>query len=665
MRVKRIVSLVLFCGFAFFNFGFAADTKTAPAPAEPPQTSQSPATPSQTSPAAQAAPQNAAPPEFPAVYELADETIDVTAGNLVEKKHRIVKILSPAAVQRFSTLEFPYDAGSEKLTVDQVKVTDSDGKTKTIAPADIKEYAPFEKLSGFTNFKVVGTQLKDLAPGATLEYSITKTVQPWISGEYWDEIFLQEVDPSPIKHEQISLIEKDGKLATVKGYHLRLPDPQTSHSADTVTRTWTFDNLPPFVQELSMPSPVDVVPRLVISSIKSWDVVTDAFQSQVFKAENRTGVEEVYSSIVKSADPRQKLAAIYNYVSQTIRSLPPVIGDLQKMPRPLDYAQIVKNGYGDSRDKAALLEALLTKAGFNPKIAVLSTAGNGVVSQDEVPAPYVFNRAIVKVDLNGQPVWLDPAIENCPIGYLSPEDQGRNALLLGSGQFVETPIYGPSANLRAVNAKAKIAADGGLDETLEVKAVGADALNMRAVLKNMQLAERQQVVASLAGQVAKSPDIQGIAMDAVDNLSAPLAVGVKFQARAYGTTAGDLTFLTLPVNVLDYLGPILMQNGPRTYPFVLGNTVDEIKHLELTLPAGYKVRTLPKAVQVKDTFGSYTASFAISKNKLLFQSRLTLDKIYYTPKEFQDLQNLIARQAKLETSEVVLQKVTPKVSDAP
>lgn len=604
-----------------------------------------------------------AEPGYPAVFSLIEENIDVTSGVLVEKKHRVIKLISPDAVQRFSTLQFPYEASAEKITVDEVNITGPDGKVRPISPSEFKEFSPFEKYAEFSNFKVLGMQIKDIQPGSILEYATTRTTQPWISGEYWNETFLQELDPIPILKETITLVEKEGKQADVKVVHGSLTQPQVSRTGGVVSRTWTFEKLPPYPQEFSMPSPIDVVPRLVVSTLSGWDKILQAIRSRYFAGGEKTNLDETYQDIVKkSTTPEEKLKAVYAFVDETIRSVPPVIGDFGKVYHPLDLNIVVKQGYGDSRDKSALLALLLTKAGFHPELALLSTVGNGMVLQN-LPLPFSFNRSVVKVDLNGQTFWLDPYVENCPFGYLSPEDQGRQALLLESGKFTETPIYSPAANLREVSAQAKISANGDLEVTLEVKARGADALGMRSVLKSMTSQERQQVVASLASQVASQPQIEAVTMSSIDDSNNPIMLGLKFQVKNYATTAGDLAFLTLPVNILNYLSPILSQNGPRNYPFILGNTVAEVKRLDLTIPSGFKIRTVPKGIKIDNPLGSYAASFTSLKNKLTFQSKLTLNKIEFSPKEFDTLKGLISDKSKIEESKIVLQKGDPRVSE--
>lgn len=630
-QVKNFVRIVI--GFLFLSIGFQAFAE------EKKETQPS-----------QAA--------FQAVFLSVDDVIDATGPALIIKKHRQIKLLSPAAIERFSTLEFP-STPSQQVKVDAINITTPDGISKPVSLDQIKEIQPFEKIPSLNTFKILGVQMKDIAPGSTLEYSLMETDTPWLVGEYWQDIPLQETEPVPIIKEQVSLTEFEGKQADVKLSHGTLPTAQVTKGQGTVTRSWTFEKIPPYIPQMFMPSPMDLIPRLEISTLKGWGKVADAEMSQFFIPLAKADTDKLLADLLKDAKTDdEKMAAVYGFVAQTIRSLPAAVSDLNKIPHPLNFDDILKEGYGDARDKAALLSELLSKIGFTPQIVVLSPISNGAIAAD-FPLPSSMTRPVVKVENKGKTLWFDPYVESSPYGYLPPEDQGRPGLVLPSGTIVETAIYPPSANLRTVKATATLRAGGDLEESLEVKANGADALGIRSVLRNIEDKERQQVLASLAYQLVPGshpPSVQAVTSGAIGDLSAPVTVGLKFEAKNYATVAGDLTLLSMPIGVLDYLKAVLAQPSPRPYPFVLGNTVSQNEHFELTIPDGYRIRTVPQGTKVANAVGSYQAAFTQSKNKLIFNSSLTLDKLEYDPKEFEALKSMIADRAKVEDGKIVLER---------
>lgn len=587
---------------------------------------------------------------------LLQDKIDATSDTITVQEHRIVKILTPAAIQRYGTLQFTYAEPNEKVEINNVQLTTPNGKTTPVSLLDVKESTPLQKFQPFSALKAIELNIKDLKPGETLDYTFTMTNHPWIANAHWQEIFLQDLDP--IQQEQIILTEKDSNQADVQLFHGTLPEAKVSTAPGLITREWDFSSLPAFNPEFSMPPAADVAPRLIISTVKNWQDITQGFQRQFLMPTSDASLNKTLAGIVKKdAKPAETLNAIYSFVAQNIRSLPPDIGgEVEKIPHPLDYDSILNLGIGDCRDKAALLQALLQKAGFNAELALLSTTSNGKVVPS-MPMPFIFNRLIVRVVQDSKVTWLDPYSENAPTGYLPPEDQGQEALFLSNAQFLETPVFPPSANLREINAEAMLSSNGNLKEILSLNATGADGFALRSVLRNIPDQERRQVIASLATQVSHASKVDAVSLSSVENLNAPMALGIKFQAKNYATVIGDLTFLPLPINVLNTFTSILALTGQRQYPFIIGNTIQETKHLELMIPKGYAIRTLPKGKTFENSIGAYQASFSKDSNKLIFESSFTIAKTSVDADEFQKLKDLITNKINLEESKIVLMKV--------
>lgn len=587
---------------------------------------------------------------------LVQDRIDATGSPVVVHEHRIVKIYSPAAIRRFSTLEFTYNVPRETIKLDKVNVIDADGKATSIPPAKAKTISPLAKFPAFKNLRATGLVIKNLKAGSTLDYQFTFTEKPWIAGEYWKEIFLQDVDP--VRQLQIILTERKGKEASVDLFHQASVEPVVHQEEDTVIRQWEFRNIPPYPVEFSMPPPADVAPRLVITTVPNWGALAASFQKTFLEAPMHPEVlESILSSILKNAKTHpEELVALYRYVTENIRSLPEELGgSVGRISHPLDYARIRDEKLGDSRDKAAFFAALLEKAGFHPDLALLSTVGNGEVIQN-LPVPFAFNRMVVRVTDENKTLWFDPYVSGCSFAYFPPEDQGREAFLLSSSQFAETPIFSPDENLREIRVQAEVSSEGNLGEDIAMKVNGADEMGMRAILSQLPDPQRKQVVASVASQIARGPNVQEASLSSLNDLRLPLQLNVKFQAKHYAAQVQDLLLMPLPGNVFNTYASILSQATPRKYPFILGNTMLEEKKLELTIPQGYQLRKMPEGVSVKSSVGSYDATFEQEKSKLIFHSEFLLKKIKVQPEDFQELQKLVANKEKLEATQLVLEK---------
>ena len=115
--------------------------------------------------------------------------------------------------------------------------------------------------------------------------------------------------------------------------------------------------------------------------------------------------EQVASHLSQLSSDEEKLLYLLNFVQDDIRYISLSIGE--NSHRPSKPSDVIKNRYGDCKDKSQLLVRLLEKVGIQAEVALVSTSFNSGVTK-LLPSPGVFNHAIVKVNLDGQDVWLDP-----------------------------------------------------------------------------------------------------------------------------------------------------------------------------------------------------------------------------------------------------------------
>ena len=98
---------------------------------------------------------------------------------------------------------------------------------------------------------------------------------------------------------------------------------------------------------------------------------------------------------------------------------------------PMRPAEVIKRHYGDCKDKATLLVAMLRAAGIKADLALLST-GPGRDVDDSLPGVNRFDHAIVYVPADGAngAIWIDATAEFFSVGSLPYDDEGRKALVI-------------------------------------------------------------------------------------------------------------------------------------------------------------------------------------------------------------------------------------------
>lgn len=188
---------------------------------------------------------------------------------------------------------------------------------------------------------------------------------------------------------------------------------------------WELRDLPAVAQEPSMPAWRAVAGRMAISIIPGrgelrsqqqltwndfglwyWQLASPSLQSDpALEAK----VRELTAG---HDDPWSKMQALAAYTQRSIRYVAIEVGLGGYQPHAV--AQTLTNSYGDCKDKAALLNVMLSRIGVQ-SFLVLTHTDRGVVTPD-FPTLYSFNHEVLAIAL--------PAGLSQDLRRLSPSQAG-------------------------------------------------------------------------------------------------------------------------------------------------------------------------------------------------------------------------------------------------
>lgn len=324
------------------------------------------------------------------------------------------KVLSPAGVQALGQLAFGYNSESEQLTIDYVRVRKPNGQVVATsienAPEASLQIAPDAPM--YTDFRQKHISVAALAPGDILEYKTTvKLAHPLAANQFWMSYSFEKT--AQVEDETL-IIEvpksRDIKLKSSRKY-------TTQESATTRTYTWNGSNQAKAdsAKADTKKAQEDTAPDVQLSTFRSWHEVA-AWYEQLLAP--RIGVTpEIKARMLEltkgATTEEEKARQLYSFVSQNIRYVSLSFGVGRFQPHPA--TDVLRDGYGDCKDKHALLAALLMSAGIK-STAVLIHSQNDL--EPEVPAPSQFDHVITQADIAGKQVFLDSTAGVNPFGFL-------------------------------------------------------------------------------------------------------------------------------------------------------------------------------------------------------------------------------------------------------
>src|SRR5205823_1782186 len=242
--------------------------------------------------------------------------------------------------------------------------------------------------------------------------------------------------------------------------------------------------------------------------------------------------------------------------------------------KPYPVAQTYARRFGDCKDKASLMIALLRAAGIQAEIALVRTRPLGEVAP--LPASIaVFDHAIVhlpKYDL-----WLDGTAEYSG-RELPLEDQGAMALTVdldGAAQLRQIPMSSAADNYTRRTIHAELTSQGLIRFSGSTLTRGEDAPGLR---RDLAVQEQQvDFFRQRLAQVFPAVELDSVAVHGAESLNSD--VSVDFQGTLNASQQGATVTLTsswMPHNYLTALAP----TGTRIQDLVLPSpwtTEEEIR----------------------------------------------------------------------------------------
>jgi transglutaminase-like putative cysteine protease len=477
-------------------------------------------------------------------------------------------------------------------------VTSPSGKRVEVKKQQMFDGAAFADFELYSDSKHRSLSFPGVVPGAIVEHSYELAVENLF---YLDDLFyLQDAVPARLKTLTVRAPSSFPLRLPVIGatpeYNREERDGATAHR-------WQVKDVPAFTKESGMPPEEDLRPRVLISPKEivwgthridagHWDGIA-AFYWELAR-ERMVPTPEVAQRAkgltAEIHEPEQKVRRLYEFVQSKVNyvAIELGIGGLQPHPN----GDVLRLMYGDCKDKATLLIAMLKAVGLRGFPVLILTRDAGLIERDN-PSLH-FNHAIVAVPAEDGYLFMDPTWETVPYGELPWTDQGVAVLVVkedGRGDLVETPLASPERNRRHMNITGAIAPTGAFEGTCVIDAWGQRRVNLAPLLQ-AGATEREDALEDL--MAALSPGAQMKAQEVIPpkGPADPLRLSIRFAIPGFVTRAGAFEVVSPHLGRFPSLTTFAAY-PKRRHPIFFNNLFSDSVETRLTLPVGRTVRRLP------------------------------------------------------------------------
>ncbi|HEU5413039.1 MAG TPA: DUF3857 domain-containing protein [Candidatus Angelobacter sp.] len=569
---------------------------------------------------------------------LADVRVQQLEANGLDRVHvqQLFFIGSDAALDAHRLTEIRYSPSSEILRVIRARDWKPDGKSLDAQDLGDREESD-SSLSMYYDARTRALRFTGLEKGdvVEVEYAMSPALRSSQYGKYFGELvfFAGQAETQLKRYVLIA-----PSTETIYSHAEKVQPPTVLARDENKIFVWESHQVPALLREPRGPGMTELAPYVHVSTFSDWrqlgawyaDLVRPQF------ALDQTLQEKLSALLEGKHNDREKIAAIQDFVLRSTHYVAQEFGIYSYKPYPV--AQTYARRFGDCKDKASLMIALLRAAGIEARLALVRTRSLGSVAA--TPASIaVFNHAIVyipKYDL-----WLDGTADYA-VRELPLDDQGAMALTValdGTAQLRYTPMSRAADNYTRHIIQAQLTSHGTIRFSGSTAARGEDAPGLR-----QELSVREQQLDSWRRDLAQVfPSVQVYSVTVRDEKWAAEeksddSINVDFRGDLSSAPRKRLVSLSstwMPRSYAATLAP----SSTRSQDLVLFAPWTTEEEIHVALPAGARVAELPHDRSITTAFGSLRLHYRKLPGSILVQSKIEFDNTRIAAADYREFRD--------------------------
>lgn len=546
---------------------------------------------------------------FQSAVFLVDEARIVLYPDFAQLAHyrALVKVLDEAGVNRFSTYPMGPSSATSRATLEVARLHKADGKVQDVRSSAGRWSVNFPSL----------------APGDTIEvsYKVEDFQRGALARNFWGHwSFCGQTGTLGSRFVLIAPQGTDLKTAS----HGQAADFVQRDSGAWTIREWSCGERPAISQDKLAQK--DAGDWLDLSTVPGWKQVASWYLD--LSAPRCHPDEELKAKALEltrgASSEDEKIRRLVAFVARDI--------EYQTTPFrtsafiPTAGKQVLEDGYGDCKDKSALLCAMLEAVGLEGQMVLLNTRDQGL--RPVLPSPR-FNHAIALVKTSKGPRFVDPTAADNALLNLPTADQGVRALVIApeSSELVTVPLEPLAASRMDSLSKGRLTGSGALEGNFKLTYTGSLAAMLRGLLSALPPETHEQVLRAMLTSLVGAGTIPGkCQLLGLDKPDAPLVFTMAYRADRHARSAGGYLLVGLPWG--EDFGRTLavlssLRGKPQDVDLIDSRGVRRL-FVELELPPGYVAEAVPPR-KLRNALGGFVLTCTVSGNRLKAQADIDMD----------------------------------------
>lgn len=528
-------------------------------------------------------------------------------GTVVAYYRETLKLFNERARSQ-AEVSLPFNASYQAIKVIRARTITRDGRILEVSPSEIRVTSPYSEYPLYGDTMAVGFSMPGIEDDCVIDYTWQEITRPVIMpGHYWDTWAF--TGQEPVVLSRYTLSAPAAKKIHFKVYNDAGVKTSITTSRDGKSRiyTWQLSNAKPIEVEPAMPPLREIRTWMEVTTIASWQDIAQWFWKLASPQMVVTPAirDVVAKTISGKRTDAEKAAALYDWVANRVRYVGLEFGLSAFKPHPAP--EVCNKLYGDCKDKAILLIAMLQAAGIKAHPVLLQAQYRAPVSQ-QLPGLDAFDHCIAQAEVDGKPVWLDATAETSGYGEIPAADRGCEGFVVtkDGGSFQTIPGFQPEQNGFSSVTRVDLNPDGSARIQLETAMKGSTAEQWRAYVRSITPDQRKEVVQAMAQSFSPGGIVNSYTLPDGTDKRDPYVIRLALTAPNRAKRTRSL--LIVPVANLaagpEKANPFVKEH--RVWPVVVEEANLQTSDTVINLPSGYAIEDTPEDVHISCPLFEYT-----------------------------------------------------------
>lgn len=360
-------------------------------------------------------------------------------------------------------------------------------------------------------------------------------------------------------------------------------------------------------------------------------------------------IQRIKNLVANEETNEGKARKIYQFLQDKVRYVSVQIGIGGWKPMPA--AEVDKLSYGDCKALTNYTKVLLDALGISSYYTVLYADSNTIDIHEDFVS-FQGNHVILGIPDGDKITWLECTSQETPYGFIGSVSHNRNVLMLTpeGGEIVRTKTYAAEENSQKTVAQVQVAKTGKITASVSRESYGLQ-YETKFRLPKLKAADVETFYRNEWSYINRFL-ISDVSFD--NNREAVVfKEKLKIETDSYVKPVSE-GFLLIP-NIFNQRLHVPPQIPNRKNPLEIAYGYIDEDTIEIRLPQGLSVRSVPDSVNLETKFGTYQVAFEqVTSELLVYKRRLKIQKGVFPAEEYVNYREFIRNVNRLDNELFVL-----------